>query len=162
MVFINDQYRLIFIENPKSGSTTVYKTLEKILGSCPRKNPEQAHQTCEEIEKEYPDKWKSYLKVSTYRDPYRRFCSAVNYPKHYDSTYNSIETFLKHQNNKCVYCKSQSEFTNGCDMIIKLETIQQDFDRLCKMIGVKSIKLERQNSQDCPKLFFGLKNIFKD
>jgi hypothetical protein len=83
IVFINDKYCLIFIENPKSGSTTIYKALEKILGSNPRKNPEQAHQTCSEIEKEYPDKWKSYLKVSTYRDPYRRFCSAVNYPKHY-------------------------------------------------------------------------------
>lgn len=162
MVFINDNYRLIFIENPKSGSTTIYKALEKILGSNPRKNPEQAHQTCKEIEKEYPEKWKNYLKVSSFRDPYRRFCSSVNYPKHYDGVYNSIETYLKHKNDNCVYCKPQNDFTQGVDFLINIKTIQQDFDELCKLIGVKTVILEYQNYQNCPKKFFGLKKIFKE
>ncbi len=163
MVYIDNEKRLIFIENPKSGSTTIIKALEKVLNkTIIRKTPEEAHLTCKQIKEQFPQEWKNYLKITTFRDPYRRFCSSVNYPKHYNGNYNSIEEYKKHRetNKGCVYCLPQEEFTEDCDYIINLQTIQQDFDKLCHKLEVKSVKLERRNCQDTPKRFFGLDKIF--
>ena len=159
MVYINHEYKFIFIENPKSGSTTIYKALEKIFGSNQRKTPEEAHKTCREIKEMLPTEWETYLKITTWRDPYRRLCSSVNYPKHYEGHYNSVEEFLIHRNPSCVYCKPQEEFTYECDVILKLENLQNDFNKLCHRLGVKPITLTCNNHQDTPKRFFGLLKI---
>ena len=82
MVYINDTHQFIFIENPKSGSTSVLKALEKSLNiKIKRGVPKKAQ--IDQVKEMYPDKWEKYLKVSTFRDPFKRFCSSVNYNKHY-------------------------------------------------------------------------------
>jgi hypothetical protein len=47
MVYINDEYKFIFIENPKSGSTSIIRTLSKSLGVPISRTPflKNAHQT---------------------------------------------------------------------------------------------------------------------
>ena len=83
MVYINDKHQFIFIENPKSGSTSVLKALEKSLNtSIKRGVPKKAHLTCEQVKEMYPDKWEKYLKVSTFRDPFERWCSSMNCKQH--------------------------------------------------------------------------------
>ena len=53
MVYIDNQHNLIFIENPKSGSTSIYKALNQVLGNnFSRDSPREAvHQTSEEVRK---------------------------------------------------------------------------------------------------------------
>ena len=149
MVYINDRYRFIFIENPKSGSTSIIKALEKVLNlKIHRINPQKAHLTCEQIKERFPHKWKRYLKVTTYREPFERLCSSVYFKFHQtEGKFRNINEFEKHFNNHCVYCLPQTSFTEDVDMILNLETIQQDFDQFCEKIGVKSCKLTQENSK---------------
>ena len=76
MVYVNDQYRLIFIENPKTASTALLKALERALKVKIKRevSPALAHLTVDQVKHKYADKWESYLKVSTHRDPFKRFC----------------------------------------------------------------------------------------
>ena len=44
MVYIDDEYRFIFIDNPKSGSTTITNALRLALGKkIPRGSPKEVH-----------------------------------------------------------------------------------------------------------------------
>ena len=65
MVYINNQFKFIFIENPKSGSTSILKTLEKALKVKIKResSPSMAHLTVNQVKSKYPDKWNNYLKV---------------------------------------------------------------------------------------------------
>ncbi len=149
MVYINDQFKFIFIENPKSGSTSVIKAFERIFHKPIRRNsPQQAHLTCEQIKKKIPDKWETYLKVTTYRDPFERFCSSVYFKKHQmEGRFDNIEKFKKHKSDRCVYCLPQELFTESADFIIHLCNFQQDFDTFCQKVGIQSVKIERVNSK---------------
>ena len=165
MVYINDLHKFIFIDNPKSGSTAITNALRQALGvQIPRGSPKEVHLTCKEIKELHPDKWEKYLKVTTYRDPFRRFCSSVNYGSHYFEKYSNIEELKEHfQNNKnCVYCLPQEAFTEEVDFIIHLDTIQKDFDTFCKKIGIDSVKIGIDNKKNTTRKFFNLEQTFKD
>jgi hypothetical protein len=160
MVYINDQYRFIFIENPKSGSTSILNGLSKALNKkLLRGLPREAHLTCKQIKERYPDKWNEYLKVSTYRDPVERYNSVLHH-HHFKDKYSTIILLEKHlKNNKnCLYCQPQSNFTDGVDFLIHLDNIQNDFDRFCEKIGIKSVKLTIDNV--CPLKVEEIKKIF--
>ena len=155
MVYINDQCRLIFIENPKSGSTTIFNALNVVLGTQYHRTPhlQCAHGTSEDLKRQVGETvWNSYLKVTTYRDPYKRFFSSMNYPRHHKlKNINCYEDLVEHiqlfKENKlrCQYCIPQTEFTDGMDFLIRLDHIQEDFDELCNRLGVHTIKIERYN-----------------
>ena len=149
MVYINDQFKIIFIENPKSGSTSILMALQKVLNyRQTSRTPEKAHQTCDEIKQQFPDKWKEYLKVSTFRDPVSRFISSMKFKTHITYYYRTEKEILNHFkiNKKCVYCVPQEEFTNGCDVILHLDTLQEDFDKLCEKLCVKTTRINHLNS----------------
>lgn len=163
MVFISHKHRVIFIENPRCASTTIFKAFEKVLCEYKvRQMPDDAYLTCAEVQELFPDEWRDYLKVTTYRDPFERFCSTVNHPKHSYGKYSTIKEFKRHTRRdfSCVYCKDQVEFTEGCDMIIHLNTIQKDFDAVCKNLGINTtIQLDHYCASG-PHTFVGLHNIF--
>ena len=129
-----DQFKFIFIENPKSGSSTILKGLEKALKiKINRGSPKQAHLTVDQVKNMYPDKW-GYLKVTTQREPFQRFCSSINYEPHRLNHCFKLEQLQKHLKNPngCVYCKPQSEFTKECDFIIDMNNSQSNFNDFCK------------------------------
>ena len=159
MVYINHEYKIIVIENPKSGSTTLLDALSKSLGvDISRKSRcNYIHLTSADAKKDYLDYWDSYLKVTTYREPFKRFCSSIlmrNHIAHFDIEH--IETgspinfnkFIKHyQQNKemCCFCKSQEQFTNGVDHLIDVDNFQEDFDKLCDKLCVPKIIVPHLN-----------------
>ena len=165
MVYINDQFKFIFIENPKSGSTSILKTLEKALKVKIKResSPSMAHLTVNQLKSKYPEKWNRYLKVSTFRDPFRRFCSSVNYRLHQQKNYKSEEELINHLKNpkNCVYCKNQDEYTKECDLLIHLDTIQKDFDTFCKKIGIPPVTVEKENVSNYRKKSYQLNFNFK-
>ena len=147
MVYINDQYRFIFIENPKSGSSAILKGLEKALKiKINRGSPKQAHLTGDQVKNMYPDKW-GYLKVTTQREPFQRFCSSINYEPHRLNHCFNLEQLQKHLKNPngCVYCKPQSEFTKECDFIIDMNNSQSNFNDFCKRVGLPVTQLTMEN-----------------
>jgi hypothetical protein len=151
MVYINDQHRFIFIENPKSGSTCILKALEKSLkNSINRPGPSKAHLTCEQIKQQFPDKWRDYLKVTTFREPFQRFCSSIRFKEHVTYYYKTEKDILYHmeKNKNCVYCLPQEHFTNGCDIVLNLDTLQTDFDNLCNVLGIETTKIKSVNKSD--------------
>ena len=167
MVLINDSYKLIFVENPKSGSTSIRQALLDIFKwSRIRSRPTVSHLTCQQIRDMYPEKWATYLKVTTCREPFARFCSSVNYKNHWQfNVYSTPEQYVNHRRNfkMCVYCMPQEVFTEGCDVILHVETLQADFDALCERIGVSSIQLEKKNEARDEPLFSKdvLETLFK-
>jgi hypothetical protein len=163
MVYIDDDYRFIFIDNPKSGSTAITNALRIAIGKqIPRGSPKEVHLTSQQIRTLFPDKWATYLKVTTWRDPLRRFASAVNYGSHYFNNYSNKDELIEHikKQTDCVYCLPQEAFTDGCDFLIRLDTIQKDFNEFCKKIGVDSVHVSVDNKKDTVRKFFNLENIF--
>jgi len=163
MVYIDDEYKFIFVDNPKSGSTAITNALRLALGKqIPRGSPKEVHLTSAQIRAQFPEKWDSYLKVTTYRDPFRRFCSAVNYGSHYFNKYTNNAELEEHMRTQtdCVYCLPQEAFTDGCDFIIHLDRVQKDFDEFCEKIGVDSVQVTVDNKKDTPRKFFNLEKVF--
>ncbi len=152
MVYINDQYRFIFIENPKSCSTSILNALSESLNvTIHRTNLQNAHHTCEQIEQRYPDKWKTYTKVTTWRHPYIRFRSSANYPRHHKLKHiRSFEHFKKHIQDPagCEYCIPQEKFTDGVDFIIKTDSIQEDYNQFCLKVGIPSVPIKNINKNN--------------
>jgi hypothetical protein len=163
MVYIDDEYKFIFIDNPKSGSTAITNALRLALGKqIPRGSPKEVHLTSAQIREMHPEKWESYLKVTTFRDPLRRFASAVNYGSHYFNKYSTIPELEEHIKTQtdCVYCLPQEAFTDGCDFIIHLDKVQKDFDAFCEKIGVRSVQVTVDNKKDTTRKFFNLDEVF--
>ena len=72
---INDNLKLIFVHIPKTGGTSIKKSLgitNRSLGY---------HKRANDIKKEIPDKWKNYFKFSVVRNPYDRVYSIYSYYK---------------------------------------------------------------------------------
>lgn len=149
MVYINDQYKFIFVENPKSGSTSLLKALEQTLGIQIVRDAHVAiaHLTVDQIKQKWPEKWKVYLKVSSYRDPFKRFCSALNFNKHLTPQFHTDEEYLWHLKvpRKCPYCIPQHEFTKECDVLIRLDHMQEDFEALCTKLGIPLVEVPKAN-----------------
>ena len=163
MVYINDHHKFIFIDNPKSGSTSITNALREALRvPIPRGAPKDVHLTSAQIKAQWPDKWETYIKVTTFRDPFRRFCSAVNFGSHYFNKYSTIPELEEHIKSQtdCVYCLPQEAFTDGCDFIIHLDTMQKDFDRFCKKIGIDPVQVSVDNSKQTTRKFFNLEEVF--
>ena len=149
MVYINEEYKFIFIENPKSGSTSILKALEKSLNiKIIRDKPITAHLTCDQIKnKVNPNQWNTYTKVSTRRDPFQRFCSSINYTGHQQNNYKNYDQLEEHiKKNECVFCKKQDLFIKDCDIVIDMLNMQRDYDIFCQKVGIKSSKIVKENS----------------
>jgi len=148
MVYISHRYRFIFIENPKSGSTSILNALQKSLNEKFQREmfPQVAHITPYELKKKIsPDTWRDYLKVTTTRDPFDRFCSSMNFSLHkFDKTPDGL---AKHQkvNKYCIYCLPQSEFTRECDFLINLNNIQEDYNTFCEKVGIPKTVVKNCN-----------------
>ena len=153
MVFINEKYKVIFVENPKCASSTILNALIRVLDSDYHRDklPEEAHLTSRQIQVQCgPEIWNGYLKVSTSRDPFKRFKSSLMFSKHKSycdklDTFENVEEHLKN-NNGCPYCIRQEEFTDGMDIILDMDNLQTDFDNLCIKLGVNSIELLKTNT----------------
>ena len=158
MVYINHRYKIIVLENPKSGSTSLIKSLEKSLNVSIRSNinrNKNIHMTSFEAQKEFAEYWDTYTKITTVRDPLERFISSVlmtgniaRYdPDHLQhGTPLNIEKLENYYiKDKCCYCRSQNDYTTGMDILIHIDNFQKDYDFLCDKLGIPSIIVPHLN-----------------
>jgi hypothetical protein len=160
MVYINHRYKIIVLENPKSGSTSLMKSLEKSLNINIRSNVNRnknIHMTSFEAQKEFAEYWDIYLKITSVRDPLERFISSVlmtgniaRYdPEHLQhGTPLNVESIVKYyikNKDKCCYCRSQNDYTTGMDILINIDNFQEDYDSLCDKLGILKISIPHLN-----------------
>lgn len=151
MVYIDHQYKIIVLENPKSGSTSLIKSLEKSLRVTIRRNihrHKNIHMTAKEAMHEFAEYWDTYLKITTLRNPLERFISSALMPGHiarYDPDHLQHETSLNadaivkyyiKNKDSYVFCRSQDEYTTGMDVLIRIDHFQEDYDALCDRVGM--------------------------
>ena len=172
MVYINDEYRFIFIENPKSGSTSILKVLEETLNIKIERHPRLSHLTTYEVKQMYPEQWDSYLKISTCRNQFERWCSCMIYDLHgkrnttpngkivevYDyDTLDKLKTHIQNPGN-CVWCIPQDLFTENCDIILDINiNLQEQWNQLHNQLKLpgepvtvqhKNINTDKKFSKD--------------
>jgi len=159
MVYINHEYRLIVIENPKSGSTTLVDTLGQSLKlKIPRKTKLAViHMTSKEAKELYKKYWDTYLKVTTYRDPLKRFISSSFMPAaiaNYDISHIEhntpldtvkLEQFYKNRIDNYCFCRRQTDYTDDMDFLIRLDNFQEDYNLLCDRLGIEKVNVPVRN-----------------
>ena len=150
MVYINDDYRFIFVENPKSGSTSIIKAIEKTLNLKIERDIWSSHQNIYEIKEMFPEKWKEYTVISTTRNRFDRFYSCMNFEPHgkrtitpngqldYIYEYDTIPKLKKHIENpgSCIWCLPQELFTEECDIVLDINrNLQQQWNKIHYELG---------------------------
>ncbi len=160
MVYINHQYKIIVLENPKSGSTSLVKSLEKSLRVIIRSNINRIkniHMTVDEAKHEFAEYWDTYTKITTIRDPLKRFISSALMRSHiarYDISHLEHGTplnieklenhYIKNKDSYC-FCRSQDEYTTGMDILIHIDHFQEDYKNFCDKLGIPSIIVPHLN-----------------
>lgn len=143
---INHEYKCIFVEVPKTGSTSI----RSIIG-----RPAKHHLTIVEIENQVTkQQFDEYFKFAFVRNPWDRALSLYEYilktPKHYYHEqclqFVNFSAYLRER----PPLPQQYDFLskhgkNQLNFIGRFENLQQDFNTVCDKIGIPKQKLRHQN-----------------
>lgn len=145
---VNHEYRCIFIEVPKTASTSV----RKVLGQ-----PGTPHLDILQIRDEVPPEiFESYFKFGFVRNPWDRVVSLYQRKKvHGQATFADFVHWIRNASDTCRYPREHENqldwFTdeNGeviVDYIGKFETLAEDWSKIRRRIGCES-KLPHANAK---------------
>ena len=156
---INDKLKCIFVEVPKTGSTSV----RSVIG-----NPKRPHKSISQIKFMVNEKkFESYFKFGFVRNPWDRILSAYfwykgggvqnkadkkigkNLPWRFKKFIKNYEKFIsEHDNELSPHFLPQVQIINNpneLDFIGKFENLEKDFSYVCKELGLDNIKLPHSN-----------------
>jgi len=164
-MIISDKYQFVYIDVPKTGSTTFdqFFSQKKFAGkTVPPENPNHKKH-CRKI----PTHAGNYTKVISVRNPYRRLQSLYYYHLHRlacKATKVSVDDFLhkiikekdEYQNSEFTMYLSMSEYLKPfeittSDYVIKLENAKSDIARLPFVNG--PVELPWRNASDVDASF---------
>jgi hypothetical protein len=148
---INHKLKFIFVEIPKTGTTTIRSTIEGWPHS---------HMNIVELQNLLTEQqFKEYFKFAYVRNPWDRTVSLYHYIRR-----NSRHRYHKQcisDGNFSTYLKSehleslpqQYDFIskhgkNLLDFVGKFENLQEDFNIICDKIGIPKIKLPHKNKSN--------------
>lgn len=152
---ISDKHKFIFIEVPKTGTTTICFTLGEEFEA---KHGVNKHQDIKQYKEAYPVKFESYFKFSFVRNPWSRVVSLYNrkegIQKKNEMTFSEFVDWIKLATDTCTMPtpkKNMLDFFKidnkvEMDFIGKLENIQEDFDTACDKIRLPRKQLGHANS----------------
>ena len=149
-MIISPKYKFVFIATPKTGSTTIHKTLlncvkDKNLINESKVHLGSKHKSCPKLIEQYPQ-YKDYFKFAFVRNPWDRVVSWYSKKKDTNTISVSFKKFLSDYEYLWARLDQTAyKFTKGCDFIGKTENIQQDFDIICDKIKIPKQKLLRKN-----------------
>ena len=147
---ISHKHRFIFIEVPKTGTTTICSVLSS---NCDAVQPCK-HLSIKKYKEKFSKETSSYFKFAFVRNPWDRALSLYKYivktPKHYYhkqclqfvnfSAYLRERPLLPQQ-----YDFLSKHGKNQLNFIGKLENLQADFDIVCDKIGIPQQQLPHHN-----------------
>lgn len=136
----------IFIHNPKTAGTSIYEALKAEMI-----NRKQEHKPAFMVK---GDKFK----FGVCRDPFNWIGSYYSYVQKHDYHHDhNIKDFSDYLITFCgrvqredfigekMYYTTQTKWLEGCDMVLRYENLQQDFDRLCYLLGLDNMELPKKN-----------------
>ena len=143
---INHNLKCIFIEVPKTGSTSI----RSIIGFA-----KKHHQTIVDIENEITkEQFDEYFKFAFVRNPWDRELSLYKYilmsPKHHYHKqcrqFVNFSTYLREGRlSPQQYDFLSKHEKNQLDFVGRFENVQEDFDTICDKIGIPRQKLPHKN-----------------
>jgi len=169
---INHQYKLIFLHIPRTGGTSIENAIcgkDWFDVHAPSK-----HLTAHSAKKIYAEYWDKYLKFTFVRNPWDRMVSMLKYEWFYGVKINQEKKILlddyfdkfkkveyderffnSNQFNDYQYIENsvyRNIIGDDMDFIGKFENLQEDFERVCKLVGLPASKLSHiEKSQNRKK-----------
>ena len=128
---INEDKKFIFIHVYKNGGSS----MERALGGRTWTHGEQLHASLESI-----INWEDYFSFAFIRNPWDRAVAHYTYSNRHNKNCISFEDVVKLRipNRKSL---AQYNMVKNCSFIGRFEYIQEDFNEICKILNIKSIKL---------------------
>lgn len=164
-MIISDEYKFVFLHIPKCAGSSI---ATDIFNNIPDAKRLYRHSNAEYSKKYAGNKWNKYFKFTFVRNPFDRQVSwyfhIVSHIKKGRTEFiepENFEWFIKYQkeqkkNFEGVYYnlfQSQFDFLGGENLIKdiyigKFENLQNDWNDICKIIGVKETQLQHKNKTD--------------
>ena len=153
---ISHKHKFIFIEVPKTGTTTICSVLKNNFDAVqPHK-----HLDIEQYKETFPKETSSYFKFSFVRNPWSRVVSLYNrkegIQKKNEMTFVEFVDWIQLATDTCTmptpkknmidFFKIDNELK--IDFIGKLENIQKDFNIVCDKIGIPQQQLPHENKSN--------------
>lgn len=152
---VSHKHKFIYTRTSKVASTSVLEAMGDVFDIVQFDEWDQdpRHVPLWVIKKYIPiDTYDNYFKWSFVRNPYARAVSMWKYHMKWALRTNNHmhDTFIKYMRNIAdvsdrVKDLNLYDFTEGCDYIGKIESIEADLQYICSVIGIKPRKLKRRN-----------------
>lgn len=153
----NPDIKAVFIHIPRTGGSSIKRILRDVGGF----SEEMTHADFRYVKEKLGNEWKNYFKFSIVRNPFSRMVSwynwlvyssklgkdkrgrIVQHPGTFENfLFNYNRIYKKDRMTGYTFKKQQVEFIgNKMDFVGRFENLQEDFDYICKRIGMKNIKL---------------------
>jgi len=157
-MYVSDSYRFIFVRPAKAASTSILSYLDSVVPDLILRSHSWAYDSQHiplwyVIDKMRPRK-KKYFKFSVIRNPFDRAVSIWKYTRqNFEDPGAAGGTLLEFMNylhsGKCLFHESKYQnlfdFTKGCDFVIRMENLQEDFNVVCDKIGIPPHQLPSKN-----------------
>lgn len=175
---ISHKYKVVFLSNPRCGSTSVRKMLNTYCDVFSQDTgPFYHHTTASDLKKTFEQQgwsWEEYYKFCVTRNPWDRMYSAYKFgqisPKsvwhRIGSEVKDFEGFIKHPETFSQALRDLDYFTKNdegellVDKILRLEELNETLPLLLKECGVPVEHVLHVNSSDT-RLPFWIKRIFE-
>ena len=133
---ISSEYKCVFIHISRTGGTSIEQAFDY------HGNNTERMMTAHEVKESFTE-WGSHFKFSFIRNPWDRALSTYLHEfQNLSKTTLSFEDWIEEKSSRtCRAYWNQSEWITDMDFIGRHETIDQDFSRICKIIGA-DLKLE--------------------
>lgn len=134
---IDHDTKCIFVHIPKTGGTSI----EEAFGYSYSDLMYEKHLTPEEYVSEFgQDIWDSYFKFTFVRNPWDRMVSWLSYMQQISLSKDpnlTMECMLQKEDEWHIYGRQQKWLNVDYDFVGFFENLNEDFDTVCKLIGVK-------------------------
>ena len=150
---ISHKHRFIFIEVPKTGTTTICSILKNNFDAVqPYK-----HLDIEQYKEKFPKETSSYFKFSFVRNPWSRVVSLYHRKEGMqmksEMTFSEFVGWIRLATDTCImptpkkYMIDFFKIDNKLkmDFIGKFENLQEDFNTICDKIGIPQQQLSHKN-----------------
>ena len=151
-MFINHEYKFIFIHIPKNAGTSIRNSFDTQGYDKKVVRKRYPHDSCNVIKRYCRDSvWNSFFKFAVVRNPYDRMVSYYHFYK--SPQYQFKATAQKMDFTTWLYegldsnlTKLQSEYLNEkIDLIGRYESLQDSFDLFCEKINIDKYQLPMWN-----------------
>lgn len=177
MTIISHQHRFVFVAVPKVASHSIRFALRPFLDGNDEEqvslfvrkridrpefaHVEHGHQLAREIRDALgAEAWSRYISFAVVRNPWARFVSYVAFMMRHNGLFAEDpqaamrRVLANPQNQSPVHFRAQADFVTDetgqimVSQLLRAESLQSDFDRLCDVLSLPRVSLETRNASE--------------